>query len=391
MGKQIMEASHAISEAVKMVKPGVIAAYPITPQTHIVEKISEFVADGELDSQYIRAESEFGAISACLGASATGVRSYTATASQGLALMFEVLFIISGMRLPVCMTLANRSISAPISIWNDHQDSISIRDTGWIQLYAETAQECYDLTIMQFRISEHRRVLLPSMVCMDGFVLTHLYEPLDIHRQEEVDDFLPEYEPFHAILDPKQPLTQGPIGFPSHYMELRKSQIDATKGSLRIIESIFNEFSKKFPVEIKNSRPDDYRVIEEYKTDDADIIFVAMGSICGQIKVVIDKLRKNGEKAGLAKIVVYRPFPDDAIRKALYNADKVAVIERAVSAGANAPIFDEIRSLFYDDSRRPNIRSFIAGIGGRDVTLKHIEKIYYMVKEDKGKKEEWMF
>jgi len=391
MGKQIMEASHAISEAVKMVKPGVIAAYPITPQTHIVEKISEFVADGELDSQYIRAESEFGAISACLGASATGVRSYTATASQGLALMFEVLFIISGMRLPVCMTLANRSISAPISIWNDHQDSISIRDAGWIQLYAETAQECYDLTIMQFRISEDRRVLLPSMVCMDGFVLTHLYEPLDIHPQEEVDDFLPEYEPFHAILDPKQPLTQGPIGFPSHYMELRKSQIDATKGSLRIIESIFNEFSKKFPVEIKNSRPDDYRVIEEYKTDDADIIFVAMGSICGQIKVVIDKLRKNGEKAGLAKIVVYRPFPDDAIRKALYNADKVAVIERAISAGANAPIFDEIRSLFYDDSRRPNIRSFIVGIGGRDVTLKHIEKIYYMIKEDKGKKEEWMF
>jgi len=391
MGKQIMEASHAISEAVKMVKPGVIAAYPITPQTHIVEKISEFVADGELDSQYIRAESEFGAISACLGASATGVRSYTATASQGLALMFEVLFIISGMRLPVCMTLANRSISAPISIWNDHQDSISIRDTGWIQLYAETAQECYDLTIMQFRISEDRRVLLPSMVCMDGFVLTHLYEPLDIHSQEEVDEFLPEYEPFHAILDPKQPLTQGPIGFPSHYMELRKSQIDATKGSLRIIESIFNEFSRKFPVEIKNSRPDDYRVIEEYKTDDADIIFVAMGSICGQIKVVIDKLRKNGERVGLAKIVVYRPFPDDAIRKALSNADKVAVIERAISAGANAPIFDEIRSLFYDDSRRPNIRSFIVGIGGRDVTLKHIEKIYYMTKEDKGKKEEWMF
>ena len=210
----IMEASHAISEAVKMAKPAVIPAYPITPQTHIVEKIADFVADGDIDSEYIMVESEFAAMSACLGASATGVRTYTATASQGLALMYEVLFIVSGMRLPVCMTLANRAMSAPISIWNDHQDSISVRDCGWIQLYAETAQECYDLTLMQFKISENKKVLLPSMVCLDGFTLSHVYEPTDILSQEQVDDFLPGYTPFHAILDPEQPLTLGPIAFP---------------------------------------------------------------------------------------------------------------------------------------------------------------------------------
>ncbi len=386
-----MEASHAISEAVKLAEPGVIAAYPITPQTHIVERISEYVADGETRSEYIRVESEFGAISACLGASATGVRSYTATASQGLALMFEVLFVVSGMRLPVCMTLANRAMSAPISIWNDHQDSISVRDIGWMQFYAENAQECYDLTLMQFRISEDHRVLLPSMVCMDGFVLTHLYESMNTYPREEVNDFLPTYKPFHAVLDPEQPLTQGPIGFPSEYMELRKSQVDATENSIDVIEEVFKEFSKRFPVKIKGSRPESYSMVEEYMTDDAEIIFVAMGSICGQIKVIVDRLREKGEKAGLAKIVVYRPFPEEALKKALKKAEKIAVLERALSPGANSPIFDEIRSLFYDEAERPDIRNFIVGIGGRDVRLDHVEKIHDMTKRDKGRKVEWMF
>jgi len=196
---------------VKAVKPAVVAAYPITPQTHIVERISEFVADGKMDCEYIRVESEFGAISACLGAQATGVRTYTATAAQGLALMNEILFIVSGMRLPVGMTVVNRALSAPINIWNDHQDTISARDVGWLQFYAETAQECYDLTVMQYKISEDKRVLLPSMVCLDGFTLTHVYEPVSILKQSQVDEFLPEYEPYHAILDPEQPLTLGPI------------------------------------------------------------------------------------------------------------------------------------------------------------------------------------
>ncbi len=391
MTREIMEASHAISEAVKLAEPGVIAAYPITPQTHIVERISEYVANGETNSEYIRVESEFSAISACLGASATGVRSYTATASQGLALMFEVLFIVSGMRLPVCMTLANRAMSAPISIWNDHQDSISARDVGWIQFYAENAQECYDLTLMQFKVSEDHRVLLPSMVCMDGFVLTHLYESMNKYSKEDVDEFLPKYQPFHAVLDPDQPMTQGPIGFPSEYMELRKSQVDATDNSIGVIEEVFKEFSEKFPVEIDGSRPESYKMVEEYKTEDADIIFVAMGSICGQIKVVIDRLREKGERVGLAKIVVYRPFPKESLKKALKNAKKVAVLERALSPGANPPVFDEIRSLFYDEQEKPDIRDFIVGIGGRDVKLDHVERIHEMTKKDMGKKVEWMF
>ncbi len=391
MTKTVMEASHAISEAVKMIKPDVVPAYPITPQTHIVERISDFVADGDLKTEYMRVESEFAAISACLGASATGVRVYTSTSAQGLALMFEILFIVSGMRLPVGMTVVNRAMSAPISIWNDHQDSISCRDTGWIQMYAETAQECYDLTLMQYKISENKNVLLPSMVCLDGFTLSHVYEPFDVPSQGRVDDFLPRYSPYHAILDPEQPLTLGAIGFPSHYMELRYSQIEAMENSIDIIEKTFNEFSDKFPVQVERSRPERYFHTEEYLMDDAEIVLVAMGSVCGTIKSAVDKLREKGERVGLLKLITYRPFPRDAIKNALKDVKKVAVLEKAVSPGANGPVFDEISSLLYEGDKRPEIRSFIIGLGGRDVRLDHIERIYEMTKEGKGKKQEWMF
>ncbi len=391
MAIQCMEASHAVAEAVRVANPAVVAAYPITPQTHIVERISEFVAEGEISSEYIRVESEFGAISACLGASATGVRSYTATCSQGLALMNEVLFIISGMRLPVCMTVANRALSAPINIWNDHQDSMSARDAGWIQLYAETSQECYDLTLMQFRISEDSRVLTPSMVCLDGFTLSHVYEPVDIPEKERVDKFLPDYKPYHAVLDPNQPLTLGPIGFPEHYMELRRSQVDAIEGSLRVIEEAYDEFSDLFPVQIENSRPERYFHVEEYRTEDAEIVFFAMGSVCGTIKVVVDELRKRGGKVGLLKLLTYRPFPREAIREALKGVGKVAVIEKAVSPGGDGPVYCELSSLFYGDKDRPDLRNFIVGLGGRDVRLNHIKKIYEIMKKGRGGKQEWMF
>lgn len=391
MTKTIMEASHAISEAVKAVKPAVVAAYPITPQTHIVEKISEYVAEGELDSEYIRVESEFGAISACLGASATGVRTYTATAAQGLALMNEILFIVSGMRLPVGMTVANRAMSAPISIWNDHQDSISARDVGWLQFYAETAQEAYDLTLMQFKISEDSRVLTPSMVCLDGFTLTHVYEPMTIPPQKDVDDFLPPYKPYHAILDPDQPLTHGAIGFPSHYMELRYTQVKAMEESIKVIEEVFNEFNGRFPAEIKNSRPEIYEPVEKYRLEDAEIVLIAMGSVCGTIKDVVDSLRDRGEKVGLLKLILYRPFPGEHIRKALGGVKKIAVMEKALSPGTTCPVYDEIRSLLYDKKERPDIRSFVVGIGGRDVKPDHVEKVYDMTKDNKGREVEWMF
>lgn len=389
--KKVIEASHAVAEAVKMAKPKIIAAYPITPQTHIVERLSEFVANGELESEYIRVESEFSAISACLGASATGVRTYTATCSQGLALMNEVLFIVSGMRLPVCMTIVNRALSAPINIWNDHQDSISARDSGWIQLYAETSQECYDLTLMQFMISEDKRVLTPSMVCLDGFTLSHVYEPVDIPEQGLVDKFLPEYEPHHAILDPEQPMTLGAIGFPSEYMEIRRSQVDAIEDSLKVIEEVYRKFSDMFPVQIKDSRPERYYHVEEYRTDDAEIILVALGSVCGTIKAVVDELRERGERVGLLKIITYRPFPREALKKILKKAEKVAVLEKAISAGGDAPLYCELASTLYDEREKPELRSFIIGLGGRDVQLKHIKKIYEMTKENKGDKQQWMF
>ena len=391
MKKDVIEASHAIAEAVKLVKPGVVAAYPITPQTHIVERISEFVANGELKSEYIRVESEFSAISACLGASATGVRTYTSTSAQGLALMFEILYIVAGMRLPVCMTVANRAMSAPINIWNDHQDSIGVRDCGWIQFYAETAQEAFDLTIMQYKISEDKRVLTPSMVCIDGFTLSHLYEPVAMPSEEEIDAFLPEYTPYHAILDPEEPLTLGPIGFPSHYMELKKTQVDAIDNSINVIKEVFHEFSKKFKVEIPGNRPENYDVIESYKLDDAEIAFVALGSICGTIKEFVDDLRKSDEKVGLLKVICYRPFPMEDILNSLKNVEKIIVLEKTVSPGAEPPLYTELRSLFYEALEKPEIRGFIVGLGGKDVNFEKIKKIYDMVKKGKGKKVEWVF
>jgi pyruvate ferredoxin oxidoreductase alpha subunit len=391
MTKHVMEASHAISEAVKAIKPAVVAAYPITPQTHIVERISDFVANGEIDSRYIRVESEFSAISACLGASATGVRTYTSTSSQGLALMFEVLFIVSGMRLPVLMSVVNRAMSAPISIWNDHQDSIAVRDVGWMQFYAETAQESFDLTIMQAMISEDARVLTPSMVCMDGFTLSHVYEPIDLPEQKAVDEFLPEYKPVHAILDPEEPLTLGPIGFPSHYMELRYTQQEAMNNSLPVIEEVFKKYNRKFPCEIEHSRPEEYAHIQEYRLEDAEIVLVAMGSVCGTIKDVIDEQRSRGVKVGLMKLITYRPFPREIVRKTLEKAQKVAVIEKALSVGATGVVYDEIASSMYESEDRPELRSFIVGLGGRDVTLDHVRKIIKMTAEGKGIKEEWMF
>ncbi len=389
--KHVMEASHAISEAVKAIEPDVIPAYPITPQTHIVEKISEYVANGEIKSEYIRVESEFSALSACLGASATGVRSYTSTSSQGLALMHEILFIVSGMRLPVLMSVVNRALSAPINIWNDHQDSISERDAGWIQLYVETAQEAYDMTLMQAKISEDKRVLLPSMVCMDGFTLSHVYEPVDILDKEKVDAFLPKYKPVHAVLDPKEPLTQGPIGFPTHYMEFRKELCDALDNSLSVIEEVMNDFNKRFPVQIPKSRPEKYFHVEEYKMQDADVVLVAMGSVCGTIKVVIDEMREKGVKVGLLKLITYRPFPAKIIEEKLSKHKKVAVVEKALSPGFYSPLYSEITSVLYDSKSRPDVRGFIVGMGGRDVKLEHIEKIIDMSSKGTGKKQEWMF
>lgn len=380
--KKVLEASHAVAEAVKLAVPDVIAAYPITPQTHIVEELSQMVADGDLTSDYLRVESEFAAISAVLGASAAGSRAYTATASQGLALMYEVLFIVSGMRLPVVMNVANRALSAPISIWNDHQDSMSARDIGWLQFHAETAQECLDLTLMAFKVSEHKDVLLPSMVCLDGFTLSHVYEPCEIPAKSEVDSFLPKYQPVHAKIDIDKPITQGPIGFPTHYMELRHAQQDATIASATVIKNVFKEFGEKF------GRTYDF--FELYKADDADILILGMGSECGTVKVVVDEMREQGHKVGLLKMTVFRPFPTELLREYVKNCKVLAVLDKSFSAGNEGIAFSEVKAALYSADKRPEVRSFIVGLGGRDIKYEHIKDLIDMCENGKGKETEWL-
>ncbi len=282
MVKKVIEASEAVAKGAALCRPTVIPMYPITPQTHIVERLADYINDGILDSEMIHSESEHSAISSTLGAQATGVRTFTATASQGLALMHEILFVVSGMRLPIVMAVANRALSAPINIWNDHQDSVSARDSGWLQLYVESSQEALDTVIMAYKIAENKDILLPIMVCLDGFTLSHVYEPVDIPSQKQVDSFLPTYKPIYSYLDPKKPITQGPIAFPDTFMELKKMQQDAMDLSLPIIEKINKEFKTAFGRNYGDG------LIETYKIEDATSAIVGMGSMCGTARVVVD-------------------------------------------------------------------------------------------------------
>ncbi len=369
--KEFFEGSHAVAEIIKLCKPGVISAYPITPQTHIVEDLAQIVANGELNAQCINVESEHSAASTVLGGVAAGVRVYTATSSQGLFYMQEVIFNIAGMRLPVVLTCANRAISAPINIWNDQQDSLSLRDAGWIQLYAEDIQETVDLHMMAYRIGEDKSMMLPVMVCMDGFILTHGIETVDIPPQEQVDKFLPPYKPLYK-LDIENPVTLGPLVDPDAYMEARYALSKTLEESLEFIPKVFGEFSKVFG---RN-----YDLIEKYRVDDAERVIVAMGSVCGTIKDVVDELRDKGKKVGLLKITCFRPFPAQAIYDALKNVSKVAVLDKAVSLGSYAPIAVDVKAAFFGKKKAPKvISSFIAGLGGRDITKHSIKEIYRML------------
>ena len=359
---KVISANKAIAEAVKLAKPKVIPVYPITPQTSISEYLAQFVADGDLRAEYIRVESEHSAISAAVGASGTGVRVFTATSSQGLALMHEILFAAAGLRNPIVMANANRALSAPLSIWNDQQDSISQRDTGWMQFYAENAQEALDLILQAYRISENNEVLLPSMVCVDGFILTHTVEPVDIPLQDTVDKFLIPYQPKHAYLDPEDPMSLGTFTDPNYYMEARYDMEVAMEGSKKVIRDVHKEFTEVFGRE--------YDLVEEYMCDDAEIILVAMGSICGTIKTVTDSLRTQGEKIGLLKVIAFRPFPKDEIQKSIKNADKIAVLDKNISFGIGGVLYNEIKAKI-----DVNASGFIIGLGGRDVSPDDIKTI----------------
>ena len=372
--KEFLEGSIAVARAIKLCKPGVISAYPITPQTHMVEELAQMVADGELEAQFVNVESEHSAASVVLGAVATGVRVYTATSSQGLLYMAEVLFNIAGLRLPVILTCANRAISAPINIWNDQQDSVSMRDTGWIQFYAENIQEVVDLHLLGYRLGEDKSIMLPVMVCMDGYILTHGIETVDIPSQELVDRFLPAYKPLYK-LDTEDPITMGLLADPDYYMETRYAIQETHKDAIKLIPKLALDFNKVFGRQYNG-------LIEEYRTKDAERVIVAMGSVCGTIKEVVDGLRTKGKKVGLLKITTYRPFPHQEIYEALKDIPKVAVIDRALSLGSYAPLASEIKAVFFSKKKKPQvISSFIVGLGGRDITRDSIKETFRLLNQ----------
>ncbi|GBE55600.1 MAG TPA: pyruvate ferredoxin oxidoreductase [Euryarchaeota archaeon] len=366
--KDVMHGSHAVAEAVKLCSVDVISAYPITPQTHIVEDLAEMVANGDIDAEYILVESEHSAISAGIGASATGARVFTASSSQGLALMHEVLWITSGMRLPIVMVNANRALSAPINIWNDQSDSMAERDSGWLQIYVETNQEALDTVIQAYKIAENRDVLLPVMVCMDGFVLTHTVEPVEIPDSEAVSKFLPPFTPSY-ILDSANPITMGSLGDPGYYMELRRQQEDAMDKALEAVEEVDREFREAFGR--------GYGIIEEYNMEEAEVVLVTLGSVAGTIKEVMDTI--GDKKVGLLKIRLFRPFPKEAVLRALARAKVVSVIEKDVSTGlGEGALFSELKGILFNTSLRPGAMGFVVGLGGRDVTPENIEEIVEM-------------
>ncbi len=368
MLKQI-EGSHAVAHVVAQCRPNVISAYPITPQTHIVEKLADIVGAGQLDAEFVNVESEFSAASVVLGASAAGARAYTATSSQGLLLMSEVIYCIAGMRLPIVLTCANRAISAPLSIWNDQQDSMAVRDAGWIQLHAEDNQEASDLHVQAFKIAE--RTFLPVMVCMDGFILTHAFEPVDIPEQKEVDDFLPTFKPRH-IVDPRWPRGIGLFADPRFYMETRYILHRALEKSEETIKEVSSEFAKTFGRESGG-------FIKAYKLEEADVVVISMGSVVGTIKELIDQLEEEGKKVGLLQICSYRPFPRHEVYRALKDKMNIVVLEKCISLGRGGILASDVRWSFPRAEKKDrDISSFVAGLGGRNIS---IDDLRYMVEK----------
>lgn len=357
----VMEGSMAVTQAVKACRPAVISAYPITPQTHIVEFLAKLVADGELDAEYVRVDSEFSAASVIGGASATGVRAYTASSSQGLLLMTEVIYYLAGTRLPVVLTGANRAVSAPISLQPEHHDSQSLRDSGLIQLYVENGQEAYDAHIQAFKIAEDHRVLLPVMVCVDGYILTHVFEPVTTFDQAAIDAFLPAYDPIH-YLSPERPMTFGPIADETNALEFHYLIQEAMQNARHVVEAVAQEYQAVFG---------HYHggLIDSYRTEGAEVIFVAMGSTVGTLREAVDRMQDDGLKVGLVKVRCFRPFPGEEICRAVQGAKVVVVLDRALSMGSQGILAGEVKAALYDAPSRPMVLGALAGYGGREVTL----------------------
>jgi pyruvate ferredoxin oxidoreductase alpha subunit len=369
-----MEVSLAVAEGVKMADVDVIAAYPITPQTHIVEHLSELVAQGDLDADFVPVESEHSAMSVCIGSSAAGARTFTSTSSQGLALMNEVVFIAASLRLPIVMYVVNRSLSAPLSIWNDHSDAMSVRDCGWIQVFVENGQEALDHVFFAYRVGEDPRVLLPVMIHMDGFVLSHMVEAMEWIEQKVVMEYLPPFVPKHR-LDPDEPVTMGAFAMPELFTEAKKAQDEALKGSMEVI---MDGWSRLGQLTGRHYNP-----VERYRTDDAEVLLVTMGSLGETAMEAVDLMRSQGMAVGAIRIRLWRPFPYEAFREAVRRASLVVVIDRAVSyGGPGGPVASEVRAALYSEESPPKVANFIAGLAGRDVSPVDFQRMVETAQKD---------
>ena len=368
MAKMILTGNESAAWGARLSKPKVVAAYPITPQTSIIEKIAEFIANGEMDARYIRVESEHSAMAACIAAENTGVRTFTATSAHGLTLMHEMLIWASGARLPIVMSVVNRAMAPPWSVWTDQLDSVAQRDTGWMQIYSENNQEVLDSIIMAYRVGEKHNILLPTMIMEDAFILSHTAEAVDVPEQKLVDDFVGEFEPAFK-LDPQDPGGFGSLIMPEGpYMEFRYKMAlamdEARKEIRKVTEEFAEVFGRKYP-----------GLVEEYRTEDADAIMVVMGTIASTAKDVIDALREKGKKVGLARIRYFRPFPYEELREIVKKADMLGIVDRSYTFGYGAALYTETKGALYGHTDRP-IKNYVVGLGGRDITPDVLVKIF---------------
>lgn len=380
--------AEAAAEAMRQINPDVVPLYPITPQTQIVEVYSQYVADGIVDSELVRCESEHSVMSVAIGASVAGARVMTATSSQGLAFMFEPLFIAPSLRLPIIMNLVNRALSGPINIHCDHSDGMAVRDSGWITFYCENAQEVYEYNIMAVKIAEDNEVQLPVLVCQDGFITSHSLVNVDVLEDNIVREFVGIRKPEFDFLDAKKPLSVGTLDFYDYFFEHKKQEFDAIENSKSVIKKVYEEFSK--------ITGKDYYFVEKYFTEDADHIIVAMSSACGILKDAVDELRRQGKKVGLLRIILFRPFPELEIAQALKNAKSVIILERASGFGTYSPLYNEISAALYHYPKKPKMVNYVFGLGGRNFGLSdalglyaELEKIDTEFLDEKNKLRYW--
>ena len=369
--------NEAMAYAMKQINPDVVAAYPITPSTEIVQIFSTYVNDGLVDTEFVAVESEHSAMSACIGSAASGCRTMTATASQGLALMHEMLFIAGGLRLPIVMPIASRSLSSPLNIHADHSDSIASRDSGWMQFFCETVEEGYDSLIQAVKMAE--QTSLPALVAIDGFILSHCMERIDVHDDRKVRDWLGPYKTGYNLLNLDKPILVGPATLQDYYFEFKRSQIEGMNKALPVIQQVMGEFKQEFGR--------GYEVLEEYRCEDAEAVILLMGSACGTGRAAVNALREQGEKVGMVKLRLFRPLPHKLLRETLSRFKHVGVLDRADSVNSyGGPLFTEITSSLYDLAERPKILSYVYGLGGKEFAPEDAEKVLKQVLA--GKKDE---